>query len=131
IGFVSLVLWIICAAGFNLWVAHYREAVGAFLEGGGKVAMQTLRTDPFGLTDFQSWVLFGIGALFAFIAFVDALSMDDPYPFYGKLDRALEDARAAYAEERDALIADLEDIKRDTIQAMQIAKDDLVKRRGE
>lgn len=131
IGFVSLLLWIICAAGFNLWVAHYREAVGAFLEGGGKVAMQTLRTDPFGLTDFQSWVLFGIGALFAFIAFVDALSMDDPYPFYGKLDRALEDARAAYAEERDALIADLEDIKRDTIQAMQIAKDDLGKRRGE
>lgn len=131
IGFLSLVAWLAFAGIFNLFVAHYREAAGAFLEGGGAVALQALKADPIGLTDFQSWVLFGIGALFAFIALVDALSMDDPYPFYGKLDRTLEDARAAYADERDALITELEEIKAATIRAMQDAKDDLGKRRGE
>ena len=131
IGFLSLAVWLSFAGMFNLIVAHYREAAGAFLEGGGAVALQAFKADPIGLTDFQSWVLFGIGALFAFIALVDALSMDDPYPFYGKLDRTLEDARAAYAEERDALITELEEIKSATIHAMQDAKDDLGKRRGE
>jgi hypothetical protein len=131
IGFLSLLGWFAFAGTFNLFVAHYREAAGAFLEGGGAVALQAFKTDTIGLTDFQSWVLFGMGALFAFIALVDALSMDDLYPFYGELDRTLEDARAAYAEERDALIAELEEIKAATIRAMQGAKDDLGKRRGE
>lgn len=131
IGTLSLVLWVAFAVLFNLLVAHYREAAGAFLEGGGSVALQALKTNPLGLADFQSWVLFGIGAVFAFIALVDALSLDDLYPFYGKLDRTVERVRAIYAAERDELIADLEDIKSDTIKAMQEAKDDLAKRRGE
>lgn len=131
IGFLSLFSWLAFAGFFNLFVAHYREAAGAFLEGGGAIALQNLKANPIGLTDFQSWVLFGIGALFAFIALIDALSMDDLYPFYGKLDHTLEDARTAYAEERDDLIAELEEIKTATIRAMQEAKDDLGKRRGE
>jgi hypothetical protein len=131
VGFLSLLAWLAFATSFNLFVAHYREAAGVFLEGGGAIALQALKAAPFGLTDFQSWVLFGIGALFAFIALVDSLSMDDLYPFYGTLDRTLEDARAVYAEERDELIAELEEIKAATIRAMQSAKDDLGKRRGE
>jgi hypothetical protein len=86
IGFLSLLGWLAFATIFNLLVAHYREAAGVFLEGGGAIALQALKTDPLGLAEFQSWVLFGIGALFAFIALIDSLSMDDPYPFYGKLD---------------------------------------------
>jgi hypothetical protein len=37
----------------------------------------------------------------------------------------LEEARSAYADQRDELIAKLEDIKTATIRAMQDAKDDL------
>jgi len=131
IGFLSLILWVAFAGVFNLLVAHYREAAGAFLDGGGKIALTAIQSNPLGLTDFQSWVLFGIGALFAFIALVDALSMDDLYPFYGKLDRTHERAREGYVDELDDLIANLEELKTDTIDAMQIAKDDLNKRRGE
>jgi len=130
-GFLSLVGWLLFALTFNLLVAHYREASGAFLEGGGEIALRTLKADPLGLTEFQSWVLFGIGALFSFIAFADAFSMDDPYPFYGKLYRTVDNARLAYVEERDALIAQLEDLKSGTVEAMLNAKDDLAKRRGE
>lgn len=131
IGAISFAGWLLFTIGFNLFVAHYREALGVFLDGGGAVALQALQANPFGLTDFQSWVLFGIGALFAFIALVDALSMDDLYPFYGKLDRRLEGARAHYADERSALIDELEEIKSETVDAMQMAKNDLSKRRGE
>lgn len=131
IGFLSLIGWLAFIGIFNLFVAHYREAAGAFLEGGGAVALQALKTNLIGFTDFQSWVLFGIGALFAFIALVDALSMDDLYPFYGKLDRTVEDAREEYAQECNALITELGDIKAQTTRAMRYAQDDLSKRRGE
>lgn len=130
-GLLSLGAWLLFCLALNLLVAHYREASGAFLEGGGAVALNSLKENPFGLTDIQSWVLFGIGALFAFIALVDVLSIDDLYPFYGKLDRTLDESRAAYAEERGDLIADLEAIKSEATLAMQQAKDDLNKRRGE
>ena len=130
-GLLSLIGWLAFATAFNLLVAHYREAVGVFLEGGGATAIQALESAPFGFTDFQSWVLFGIGALFAFVAFVDAHSMDDPYPFYGKIDRTFEDSREQYVWERETLISDLEDIKDDTIEAMGVARGDLGKRLGE
>ena len=130
-GFLSLFGWLAFATVFNLLVAHYREAAGAFLEGGGAMAIQALKANPIGFTDFQSWVLFGIGALFAFIALVDALYMDDLYPFYGKLDRTFESARENYEQERSELISELEKIKTDTIEAIQIARDDLGKRLGE
>jgi len=131
LGFLSLFSWLAFAGIFNLFVAHYREAAGAFLEGGGAVALVSLKANPLGLGEFQSWVLLGLGSLFAFIALIDALSMDDPYPFYGKLDRAVADAYAAYAEERDDLITELEEIKSATLHAMTAAKDDLGMRRGE
>lgn len=130
-GFASLVGWLAFATFFNLFVAHYREATGALLEGGGQVALQTLLANPIGLADFQSWVLFGIGALFAFIALVDAFAMDDPFPHYGALHRAVERAREDYADTRADLIAELEEIKTKTTEAMQQAKEDLGKRRGE
>ncbi len=130
-GFMSLLGWLAFAGFLNLFVAHYREAAGAFLEGGGAVAWEAFWANPIGLTEFQSWILFGIGALFAFIAFVDALSMDDLYPFYGKLDHTREDALWTYAEEREELLAELEEIKTLTNSAMLDAKNDLGKRRGE
>ena len=130
-GVVSLLAWLTFAAAFNLLVAHYREAVGVFLEGGGASAVQALQTNPLGLTDFQSWVLFGIGALFAFIAFVDGHSMDDPYPFYGKLDRRFETSREDYVSNRETHISELDEVKNETIEAMGIARDDLGKRLGE
>ena len=131
VGLLSLAAWAAFAVTFNLFVSHYREAASGFLEGGGQVALQTLRANPFGLTEFQSWVLFGIGALFAFIAFVDALSMDDLYPFYGALQRKLEAIRVEYVAERESLVEELEAHRADTILAMQDAKADLAKRRGE
>ena len=130
-GVLSLLTWLAFAVAFNLLVAHYREAVGIFLEGGGAAAVQALQVDPLGLTDFQSWVLFGIGALFAFVAFVDGHSMDDPYPFYGRLDRRFEASREHYVSNREAHIAELDDVKNETIEAMGIARDDLGKRLGE
>ena len=130
-GFLSLLFWMAFSIPYNLLVAHYREASSAFIEGGGAFAVQALWANPFGLSDFQSWVLFGAGLLFSFIALVDALSMDDQYPNFGKIDRVLEEAREMYVQEINNLISDLEEIKKDAVNNMQSAREDLGKRLGE
>ncbi len=131
VGSLSLVGWFAFAFAFNLLVAHYREASGTFFEGGGAVAIESIKSAPLALAEFHSWVLFGIGLLFGFIALADALWMDDLYPFYGHLARVLEQARETYRRERDELSAELEAITDETLEAMSVAKNDLGKRRSE
>ena len=131
VGYASLILWFLGAAAFNLCVGHYRGAASKLLEGGGIAALQTFWANPFALNEFQSFVLVGIGALFALIAFIDGLFMDDLYPSYGDLDRRLVKARRDYASERHLVISELEEIKKSTTEAMQFARNELGKRRGE
>ena len=70
-------------------------------------------------------------ALLISVVFIAAEASAQELPDPAELDRTLEDAREAYAGERDTLITELEDIRTATIRAMQDAKDDLGKRRGE
>ena len=130
-GVVAMLIYIAFAIGFNLLVAHYREAAGAFLTGGGQEAVRSFSESPLGLMEFQSWVLFGIGLLFSLIAFVDALFLDDSYPGYGRLHRRREVAHEDYVDEKINLIETLTELKDQTIAAMHAAKDDLGKRRAE
>ena len=40
------------------------------------------KTDPFGLIEFQSWLLFVLGVVFSIVALIDGLIMRDKYPGY-------------------------------------------------
>jgi len=131
LGGVALLAYLAFAITFNLLVAHYRTAVGALFEDQAQEALVRFKAAPFGLADFQSWVLFGIGFLFSFITFLDGLYMDDPYPGYGDHDRRLEQARGDYAAEKAELIEDLRETKDEAVAAMEAARADLGKRRAE
>ena len=102
-GFMGLCMWLAFAVTFNLLVAHYRETAGIITEISGFLFSEFL-ANPVGINEFQSWMLFGIGVLFAIITLLDALNMDDLYPFYGKLTRKYERLRIQYKNLRSELI---------------------------
>lgn len=131
LGYLSIVGYLVFALGYNLLVAHYREAAGAFLAGGGRATVQSFIEAPLGLQDFQSWVLFGVGLLFSVVAFVEALFLDDIYPAFGRLHRRLEYARKEFVDAKADLIDELTELKNGTVEAMREAGDDLSKRRSE
>ena len=132
LGLVWLFGWVAITLTFNLLIAHYRELVSY-----ESVALDVRITDPgipqhiieaflqntFGLNDTLSWVLFGIGVLFALIALLESLSMDDKYPFYGKLERKYQSLRSKYADMRSTLINELEDSKSEAIEDITLAID--------
>lgn len=98
IGLVVATAFIFFAMFFNLMVAHYREITGTMLEEGGQLAIAAFWENPWGLKDFQSWILFFMGFLFAIISFIDGLLWNDIYPRYGECARDFETHGINYTE---------------------------------
>jgi len=114
IGFIFVTGGVVFAAGLNLAVAHYRELSGAGWFGdAGMEAIRRMSENPTALSDFQGWLLFGVGWLFWIIAIVDAHTMDDNFPGYGKVARALKDARDDYADFKTDVIDELSELRQD------------------
>ena len=110
IGGLSVVVWLTFAITLNLALAHYREVAGTMATEGGQQVMKRLAEAPLTLHDINSWILFGIGLLFAVLAFVDGLFLADPYPGYGALQGRVDKARRDYVNHKQALIHLLRDI---------------------
>ncbi|MCP9629466.1 hypothetical protein NML43_20440 [Rhodopseudomonas palustris] len=101
------------------FAAHYRDATASVGEGQAfATAIETLRASPLGLADLNSFYLFGIGILWAFLAAWKGAAFDDPYPRYGAHHRRVVHAREAYSDEHAVLFEDLEEIKEETIKAL-------------
>jgi hypothetical protein len=127
IGYLSAVGYVITMLGLNILVAHYRDASGVFLENGGMEALSRFKADPLGLVDIKSWILFGMGCLFSVISFWDTFYLDDLYPGYGKLSRALEDDREDYIAEKEHHINELGDHLSDVVETLRTTKHELVR----
>ena len=97
-GVVCAGFFVVFAICFNLMVAHYREATGTVLDEGAQLAMSAFSENPLGLKDFQSWILFFMGGLFAIISFIDGVLWDDPYPGYGKRAGLVKEKEEEYTE---------------------------------
>lgn len=163
---LMVVVSVACVALFwNVLVAHYREALpsdfppapatltAASSEAEQEVAACWLGPDEadadrealclfrgswFGLGGFQSYMLLLIGlAMWAF-ATLDWLRMDDPYPGYGKRERARRDTEDALFEDRSELLAKLKQLHddalgrqrsdfRDPVEARELAISDFEK----
>jgi hypothetical protein len=66
---------------------------------------------PFGINDFSSLVLVGIGLLGAVIATYDGYNgIDDKYPGYGSIDRLYRASEMSYSEEKQSVRNRLEQI---------------------
>jgi hypothetical protein len=124
---IALLLGLVFGTFLNLMVAHYREYSGeGMLAGaGGEAAIAQLFANPFGLHSFLGWILFLMGFLFFIIAVIDAHTLDDSYPGYGRVARAAEDASFDYADEKEHLTNQLTDIRLDTEEDIQAKRDEL------
>ena len=125
-GFVIVLLGFALAFILNLGVAHYRELSGAGLFGtAGLEAISKISHSPFGLTEIESWLLFAVGLLFWIIALIDSHTMDDNYPGYGKVDRALKDAREYYADSKTDIIERISEYRADGEKDIKLARSEV------
>ena len=53
----------------------------------GAYVLRQLIDDPFTYVDAETWILVGIGLLFAFIAAIEGIYWNDPYPRYTFLQK--------------------------------------------
>jgi hypothetical protein len=120
---VGLIVTVIGLAGLvtlHGFASHYRDATAAVGEDRAfATAIQTLKASPLVLADLNSFYLFGIGLLWAFLAIWKGATFDDPYPGYGAHYRRTAAAREAYSDEHAFLFEDLERIKEDTVAQLE------------
>ncbi len=107
----GLAIYIPCLFGFNLLVAHYRDYYALQPDEAGSLAVQRFIETPWQLSEFNSWILFFMGLLFAIFAFIDGYKREDAYPGYGKLHRRLLALHEEYDEHRDDIIMQVEEIR--------------------
>ena len=129
LGTIWLILWLTITIAFNLLVAHYRELSEVLITDPGipQQIVNEFIANPIGLDDFPSWVLFGIGILFALVALLDMFTLDDAYPFYGKLDRKYQRLCQEYADLRSDLIHELSAPRTKIANEIAIAIDAIAK----
>ncbi len=126
-GTVFILLWVGFALGYNLAVAHFRDAVEQIGEwrDAGQVAIQTLIASPIGLTTMESYVLALIGLLISITAFLKGYNSSDPYPGYSKVAHDVLAAREAYVDSLEDSIEILAEHRNDAVNALRAANDEV------
>ena len=103
----------------NLLVAHYRDAILAVLASGGYVetlesgkrAVESFLESWFGVSDFKSWLLSGMGMIAAVVGAWKGYSTEDPYPGYGRRHRARNDALDNLQKKRREVAPEIDKIR--------------------
>jgi hypothetical protein len=130
-GFFALICYLALLVAINLSLAHYREVSAEMITDAGREVLLRLKTVPLGLTDFKSWLLFGLGVLCSLIAFADSFLIFDPYPGYASLEKRRAGAHDAYIRRKNDLIERLLAIRDEAIDILEEANRDLSIRRSE
>ncbi|MCY4543534.1 MAG: hypothetical protein OXB95_14260 [Rhodobacteraceae bacterium] len=128
IGFLSILAWIAVIVTINLALAHYREISGSFIEDAGLQVIERIRSNPLGVTEMKSWVLFGLGLLFAFIAMADVFALVDRYPGYHKVWKKWLKLHEEYHSSYNLVFRDLVEVKDDYSADIETIGLDLSKR---
>ncbi len=113
LGLIGIVGWLATVIVINLMLAHFREAssLSIFEEGVGADLINQILSNPLGLTQLESWMLFGVGMLVATVTLVDVITFSDIYPGYTKVQKKWDEFTDDYKDEYDALKEELDDIK--------------------
>ncbi|MCY4431236.1 MAG: hypothetical protein OXC11_12695 [Rhodospirillales bacterium] len=108
---VAVAIYAVLLLVLNLGVAHYRELSALLARDIGLQVVERLRDNPFGLSDAESWLLFGLGVFFSVVAFIEGRHHDDAYPDFGKRHREMVHAREKYEDEVEEISAELEEVR--------------------
>lgn len=111
LSYLGAVLAVILFASFNLFVAHFRDAMASNPADAGRVAIQVLRESPFGLRELESWLLLAIGFLFSQAASMDGFRLKDPFPGYTEVDSRFRLAEEDYRLGKEAVFDAIDQIK--------------------
>lgn len=103
VGVAALIAWSVLAFTYNLSVAHLRDALATDPDHATVLALQTLYQSPFSLREFDSWILFLVGALFSAIAFADGWRWDGEYPGFARRRLRLDSARGKLIDLREEI----------------------------
>lgn len=145
-GLAALVAVAAVAIFWNLFVAHYREALspeyppapetlvanssiaagetdacwrGADEADADQEALCLFRASPFGLRGFYSYTLLLIGIAMCAAGALDWFKADDPYPGYGKRERRRRKALEKLDDDRDELLARVRKLHDETRRALR------------
>lgn len=123
IGFIA---HLVAVTIFNVAVAHYRIALqGPTPEDAAHLAVQTLMSQPFLISDLHSLLLIGVGIMFSLFAAMDGYRMQDPYPGYSRVERRYRYFSEEYSHYQRTIVEELEDVKNSAIQVLSNLKDDI------
>jgi hypothetical protein len=111
IGLCGVAAWVCVVMIINLGLAHFRETSGAFLDGAGNQVVQRLIERPFNLEELKSWVLFGVGTLFAAITLADVITFSDIFPGYTRVQEKWDEEQDEYKAEFEDLLENITAIK--------------------
>jgi hypothetical protein len=111
IGLIGIAAWFCVVMIVNLGLAHFRETSGAFLDGAGDQVVQRLIEGPFKLEELKSWILFGVGTLFAAITLADVITFSDIFPGYTKVQEKWDNEQDEYKAEFENLLENITSIK--------------------
>lgn len=122
VAYLGGAIYLPCVFGFNLLVAHYRDFFALNPDNASNLAVQHFIQAPWELAEFNSWILFLMGLLFAVFALIDGYKRDDIYPGYGKLHRRLQQVHEDYDEHRDDIVMEIEDIRQEFLIKLEDMK---------
>lgn len=120
-GLLNLAAFLGWAGIFNLYVAHFRDAVGIMAwEQALSHSVTMFKANPISLANFESWILALIGALISIAVFAKAVFWDDVYPGFGPLSRRFEETVELYANFAGQAMSDLEALRDQRLEELDI-----------
>lgn len=124
-GLIVIIGWMAFAFAINFGVAHFRDGLesGVAWRMAAEAAVPSLLASPLALASIESWLLVGIGALISILSFRKGWHSDDPYPGYGRVERALTTARARYVDELGNALDNLAERRDEAIEELQDASE--------
>lgn len=127
VGLFFAIIALLFAAGYNLGVAHFRDAVERVGEWrqAGIVAIDTLTTTPISLYTMESYVLLLLGALISVYCWLKGYNVLDPYPGYSKVANGVLVARDAYIENLEESIEVLAERRDAAVETLREANDEV------
>jgi len=115
INFVIFFSHVVFIFVFNLGVGHYRDLRSSDQLMPVTESFQTMLNDPFNIS-FDGSMLFFIGIGVAILASFDSYKSDDPYPHYGRMDRAFKEATSKHSNYVKSCKRDLQKIVQDALK---------------
>lgn len=116
LGLIGAILFGTLALVGNLFVGHYRDAMGINADDGARVAVQQFMAGPFALQDFNSWVLVALGLIVFFIALYKGYTWDDVYPGFGQVARRVQNAKDELLSTKAELTDSIQEIYEEHVE---------------